>query len=92
MKEADQHGLEQVRIAPGIEPSIGSDLDALLFLRGALRSVTDRLESLYLDGPPKKGRSSDDRDSYQNWLDETYGSIAHARAVLKATKDYAGMI
>jgi len=61
-------------------------------LRAALRTVTDKLETLYLDGPEKKERTKDDRDRYSGWIDEMYGSIAKARAILNATEDYAGVI
>lgn len=89
MDKENPHWLEQVRIQPGIEPSIEDERDAITYLRASLRVVTDKLESLHLDGPEKKGRTKDDRDAYQGWLDEMYGSIAHARAVLKATEEYA---
>ena len=66
-------------------PDVADEADAIRVLRASLRVSTDYLEDIFLDGPPPKGRSADDRDAYLSWLDRVVQAISKARAALDAT-------
>ncbi len=66
-------------------PDIADESDAIRVLRASLRVSSDCLEDIFLDGPPPKGRSADDRDAYLSWLDRVVQANSQARAALDAT-------
>ena len=77
------------RIPAAIQPSVMDENDAVQTLRAALRVSSDYLEDLFLDGPPKKGKSKDDRDDYLGWTERVHHAIAQARAALDATEEFS---
>ena len=57
--------------------------DDMLRLRANLRAVTDKLETLFKDGEPPKGRSADEQDAYLGWCDDIRAAINAARRALE---------
>lgn len=51
-------------------------------LRARLRSVTDTLASVLEHGLPAKGRSVDDREAYEVWIEDAVARIQGAYAAL----------
>jgi hypothetical protein len=63
------------------------DADRILMLRASLRVMTDAYESLLENGPPKRGRSANDKEAHDMWWEDQYASLARARESLKLTGD-----
>jgi hypothetical protein len=60
-----------------------NEADDMLRLRADLRVVTDKLEDLFKNGEPPKGRSADERDAYLGWCDSVRAAISSARRTLE---------
>jgi len=63
------------------------DADRILMLRASLRVMTDAYESLLENGPPKRGRSFNDKEAHDMWWEDQYAALARARESLRLTGD-----
>jgi hypothetical protein len=63
--------------------------EAVQLLRADLRCVADRLEMLLDNGFPKKGRSMDDIESFEQWHEDIHESVGNARLALEKTSIFS---
>ncbi len=81
------HSHEFGRSGPRDEPQ--TETDAVQMLRADLRRVTDTLHALFNFGFPPKGRSADDKEAHQNWIEETDAAVKRAYEVLTLTERFS---
>jgi hypothetical protein len=85
-----KHALTRVPLAPQPVPegaTLGEVNEVILLLRAKLRSVTDALEMLLDNGFPTKGRTSDDRESREQWHEDIRKRVGDAQEALQITSD-----
>ncbi len=53
------------------------------------QTETDAVHALFNFGFPPKGRSADDKEAHQNWIEETDAAVKRAYEVLTLTERFS---
>lgn len=63
------------------------EAETILMLRASLRTMTDALEEVLEHGVPRRGRSANDKESFEQWHEDKWVAIARARRALELSAD-----